>query len=238
MTKNRNIINQNNTVQYDDFGDTFGKSRQNLHWIEIDEALSTLSAHFHPTTWALADIGCGNGRLLKHIQKHKKSAFFRENFSKYIWLDTSWVLLNQAQGDTELCNFFTLTDWIQGDMRDMTQKIEKYGLFDWIFFIASFHHLMTRSGRISVLHQAKKLLSKTGKILMINWNLMDPSQTKYQSWKIADYPDGSADFEVKIGAHKRFYHAFSHDEYISLAEETKLSVSDMFWERNSLVIWS
>lgn len=113
-------------------------------------------------------------------------------------------------------------------MREVAQKIEKYGLFDGIFFIASFHHLSTREERISVLGQAKKLLSKTGKVIMINWNLSHPSHVKYKTSKITDYPDGSGDFDIKIGGYKRFYHAFSHDEYTSLAEEVGLSVSDTF----------
>jgi hypothetical protein len=122
-------------------------------------------------------------------------------------------------------------------MRDIASELSEYGLFDVIFFIASFHHLSTREERISVLQQAKTLLSKTGKILMTNWNLLDFTQKKYQSSKIADYPDGSADFLIKIGAHKRFYHAFSEAEYISLAEEANLQISLQFGERNSTVIW-
>lgn len=122
-------------------------------------------------------------------------------------------------------------------MRDLNSELSEYGFFDVIFFIASFHHLSTREERISVLQQAKKLLSKTGKILMMNWNLLDSTQEKYQSSKMADYPDGSADYEIKIGSHTRFYHAFSEVEYTSLAEEVGLQISLQFGERNSTVIW-
>lgn len=40
MIKSHNTTLKNKTVQYDDFGDTFGKSRQNMHWDEIDTILS------------------------------------------------------------------------------------------------------------------------------------------------------------------------------------------------------
>ena len=129
------------------------------------------------------------------------------------------MLLDQARADTALGAFSPSVNWQEGDMRDLNLELSTYGFFDVIFFIASFHHLSTREERISVLQQAKTLLSKTGKILMMNWNLLDLTQKKYQSSKIADYPDGSADFLIKIGAHKRFYHAFSHEEYLSLAQE-------------------
>lgn len=101
----------------------------------------------------------------------------------------------------------------------MERLLSIHGSFEAIFFIASFHHLSTREDRISVLSQTKKLLSNTGEIIMINWNLTHPSQSKYQTSKIREYADGSADFDVKIGTHGRFYHSFSHEEYMSLAEE-------------------
>lgn len=83
-------------------------------------------------------------------------------------------------------------------MRDMAEHLQSYGAFELIFFIASFQHLATREERLSVLSQAKKLLTKTGKIIMINWNLTDPSQVKYESSRTSEYPDGSADFDIKI----------------------------------------
>lgn len=55
---------------------------------------------------------------------------------------------------------------------------------------------------------------------MINWNLNHPSQHKYQSSKKYQYQNGSADYDIKIGKHHRFYHAFSEEEFILLARET------------------
>ncbi len=153
------------------------------------------------------------------MQTHEQSASIQQYFSTYIGLDMSQVLLNQARIDRSLSDFFTLTEWIQSDMRDLSQKLQKYGLYDGIFFVASFHHLMTRAERVSVLSQAKSLLSQTGKIVMINWHLLADSQKKYESSKKQSYSDGSVDFDIKIGAHTRFYHAFSHEEYLSLAAE-------------------
>jgi tRNA (uracil-5-)-methyltransferase TRM9 len=235
--KKKHHMSHKNSISYDDFGETFGKSRRDLHWDEIDEMLSQFLMDFSSTTGNVADIGCGNGRLLKHIQKHKNASTFTSIFSTYIGLDSSLVLLDQARADTSLLDFFVTTYWREGDMRDINSELWEYGLFDGIFFIASFHHLVTREDRISVLQQSKKLLSKTGKIVMLNWHLLHPTQVKYESQKISDYADGSADFEIKIGTYKRFYHAFSHEEYLSLAQEAWLVFSDSFGERNSIVIF-
>lgn len=153
---------------------------------------------FTPKSGSIADIGCGNGRLIQHILKHPQNAVYQSLFSTYVGLDTSEVLLDQARDEPAFSGFLPSVNWREGDMRDMEKHLSEYGLFDGIFFIASFHHLATEEERIGVLRQAQKLLSDTGKIAMINWNLLDPSQTRYEPSKIADHPDGSADFEIKI----------------------------------------
>lgn len=224
---------RSNIVQYDDFAETFGRSRRDMHWIEIDEIL----AYFFQKhlTGNIADIGCGNGRLVSHMAHY--SDLQRFSCDTFVWLDTSSELLEQAISD-DYTDKLNCLQWIEWDMRDIETLLSGYEPFEAIFFIASFHHLSTREERISVLSQAKKLLSATGEIIMINWNLTHPSQSKYDASKIVEYPDGSADFYIKIGSHKRFYHAFSHEEYSSLAAEIWLQVTDQFWERNSIVYWS
>ncbi len=223
---------RSNTVSYDDFAETFGRSRRDMHWPEIDEVL----AHFFQThtTGNVVDIGCGNGRLLKHVVDYPNWDI--SWFTRYIGLDYSSELLRQAS-DAFSGQQSIPCEWVQWDMCDMETLLSEYGPFEVIFFIASFHHLSNREDRLSVLSQAKKLLSKTGEIIMTNWNLMHPSQVKYESSKIVEYDDKSADFDIKIGAHHRFYHAFSHDEYVSLAEEVWLHMTDTFGERNSIVFF-
>lgn len=230
-------MNQKSNVDYDDFAETFGQSRQGMHWLEIDEILSQFIETCSLESRKIADIWCGNGRLLTHIMDHSRAADFQK-FTTYVWLDASSELLKQASSDTSFSDFFPHTFWSLGDMREMETLLSQHGEFDVIFFIASFHHLATREDRLSVLEQAKKLLSKNGRIIMTNWNLSHPTQWKYRSSKDADYPDGSADYDIKIGQHSRFYHAFSHEEYVSLARDSGLSVFDAFWDRNSVVIWS
>lgn len=137
----------------------------------------------------------------------------------YVGIDVSRVLIHQAQLE-DWSDVVGAIDWSISDMRDIDTYLASYGLFDGIFFIASFHHLSTPEERVSVIIETKKHLSLTGKIIMTNWNLLDPSQIKYKSSKIAEYSDGSADYSIKIGENTRFYHAFSEAEYLSLAEAT------------------
>ncbi len=66
----------------------------------------------------------------------------------YVGLDTSNVLLDQARSNTHFFDIFTSINWREGDMRGMDRELSEYGLFDAIFFIASFHHLSSQEERL------------------------------------------------------------------------------------------
>jgi len=71
-------------------------------------------------------------------------------------------------------------DFLVLDMLSINQI--KNRKFDFIFFIASFHHLQTIEERIEVLEKAKNLLKKEGIILMTNWYLNSPiNDEKYKN---------------------------------------------------------
>jgi SAM-dependent methyltransferase len=124
------------------------------------------------------------------------------------------------------------------DMCDMG-KVFSLPLFHAFFFIASFHHLENSLDRLRVLQDAKKILLPGGKIYMTNWNLLSPENERYVTSKTLEYPDGSADFTIKIGEYQRLYHAFSFAEYQKLAEEAGFTLEKCeFGERNSIVVFS
>jgi len=124
------------------------------------------------------------------------------------------------------------------DMCDIGQ-VFSLPLFHTFFFIASFHHLENSLDRLSVLQNAKKILLPGGKIYMTNWNLLSPENERYARSKTLEYPDGSADFSIKIGEYQRFYHSFSLSEYQKLAEDSGLQLEKCeFGEKNSVVIFS
>jgi hypothetical protein len=59
--------------------------------------------------------------------------------------------------------------------------------FDYIFFIASFHHLSNLQDRINVLKKAYNLLNNHGKIFMTNWALnSELNKKKYLKSVIKD----------------------------------------------------
>jgi SAM-dependent methyltransferase len=225
-------------VQYDDFWETFGKSRRDMHWEEITLLLERFVVQAGDRdTWSIADIGCGNGRLLHHILESDLRSEFLAHHLTYTGLDSSRVLLSQAQVDERLQWYFSPL-WLLGDMRESERLLASRQPFDVCFLIASFHHLESYAERLHVLLQLKKLLRPTWVISMTNWHLLHENQKKYRTSQTNTYTDGSADFHIKIGTHVRLYHAFSPWEYDRLGQDAGLGVSYEFWERNSLVTWS
>jgi len=90
-----------------------------MHWEEIDTLLEFFVTTFSDIEkWNIADMGCGNGRLLRHIVDSGIRDDFVEHSLRYVGFDSSQVLLNQAHIDTKIQTYFS-PKWILGDMRDM-----------------------------------------------------------------------------------------------------------------------
>ena len=141
-------------TNYNNFAQTFSRSRKNMKWEEIDYFISS---YLKDVQWkSILDIGCGSGRLLQQF-----SHYFNIDEIKYLWVDVSDEILSEAK------KIYSNKDFLNIDMNSLeTLKNKK---FDSIFFIASFHHLQTIDERIEVLRKVKKLLNKDGKIFLTNW---------------------------------------------------------------------
>lgn len=226
---------KNNLVSYDRFAHTFAQSRAWMHWDEIDELLRFfIKASCTKKNWSILDVGCGTGRLKDHIAA-SFAIEFQSHMAHYIGVDLSNQLLKRASKKES--GIFLSQKFQHGDMRKI-ETIFTWQKFDAIFFIASFHHLETLEARINVLKQAQSLLTEDGCILMTNWHLLsEMNASRYSHACTTKYADGSADFQIKIGKHLRYYHAFSREEFEHLTGETGLKIiREVWWERNSVII--
>ncbi|MFA5916843.1 MAG: class I SAM-dependent methyltransferase [Candidatus Gracilibacteria bacterium] len=224
------------SVDYNNFATTFSQSRKNMKWEEIDYFIDFLkNQNPSPARGRLGgggvsilDVGCGNGRLLAHIEN---SGIKIDN---YLGTDLSVGLIDEAKKLHPHHNFQVL------DMLDLQKlRIESTPSikgargfstiknFDYIFFIASFHHLHTIEERLEVLKQAKNLIKPDGIIFMTNWALnSELNSEKYKNSVIKNSKNefGSEDYNIKIGEFTRFYHCFSSDELEFLFKETGFEV--------------
>jgi len=192
------------SVDYNNFAKTFSKSRKNMKWEEIDYFISFLEWE---ENISILDIWCGNWRFLKFLKENNI------NFKKYLWVDLSKWLLEEAKKEHPENDFLNL------NMLDIDKINEE---FNNIFFIASFHHLDNLEDRLNVLKKAYDLLEDWGKIFMTNWALnSELNKEKYSKSIIIDSKNkfGSLDYNIKIWEFNRYYHCFDLSELEYLFKE-------------------
>lgn len=88
---------------------------------------------------------------------------------------------------------------------DMREIASVQNVFDTIFFVASFHHLLTRDEQSSVLQGAASKLSEGGRIAMLNWNLRNEknSERYSESW-VSEHV-----LDIPFSGNSRHYYAFT-----------------------------
>ncbi len=192
---------------YDQFAETFSKSRKNLKWPELDYIISDIHEQGYTS---VLDVGCGNGRFLEQMERGTW------NVRRYLWVDNSAGMIEEARKLHPEYGF-AVCDMLSLD----TLEVWTY---DAIVFLASFHHLETPEERIQVLHDVKKLLAPGGRVYMTNWNLREqPKYEKSHRW--------NGDFDIKIGAYSRYYHGFTLSELEDLFVQTGYTVvENRVWE--------
>jgi 2-polyprenyl-3-methyl-5-hydroxy-6-metoxy-1,4-benzoquinol methylase len=195
-------------VDYNSFWKKFANSRKGMKWEEIDYFIDN---HISSPSFSVLDIWCWSWRLLE---------IFKDKGLKcdYYWVDLSKVLLEEAKKNHPEAIFKEL------NMLDIQEDIWK---FDYIFLIASFHHLENESNRLKVLSKLKNILNKDWKIFMTNWALN--SWKNYEKYKksIINWSENSywgIDYGIKFWEHIRYYHSFSLEELSHLFDYESYSI--------------
>ena len=200
------------SVDYDKIANSFSDSRKKMKWEEIDYFISTYMKEFE---WKnILDIWCGSARLLEQISN-------TIDISKinYLWLDLSEGMLKHAK------NNFPEKEFKMLNMLDIN-KLE-WKKFDFIFFIASFHHLEDLEQRLDVIKKAKKLLNDDWIIFITNWSL--DSEVNHDKY-IVDLVDNSindfwgTDYKIYFWKYSRYYHCFTLNELEYIFTENNFKI--------------
>jgi len=164
-----------NKNSYEKIAEQFSETRF-FPWTEIENAVQK---YIKPGNKIL-DLGCGNGRLLKSLEK-------TQNFS-YVGLDNCSALIKKAQSSflSSQAPFLSFPQalscpngklkresrnvfFICGNILDLSQFTDNK--FDVVFMVASFHHIPNKKLREKLLQDIKRILKPGGFLIMTNWNL-------------------------------------------------------------------
>lgn len=189
---------------YDNFSKTFSDSRKNMKWPEIEYFMEFLKIQNRFENPKILDIWCWSWRLLRNFGQLDKKI-------DYVWVDSSAKMIDEARKEHNEARFLVM------DMLEIEKLNEK---FDYIFFIASFHHLKTIQERQEVLNQTKDILNKWWLIFMTNWNLYSQENTK----KYQEISSEAWDFNIKIWEFFRYYHGFKIEELDDLFKNSGFEI--------------
>ncbi len=199
-------------VDYNKIAKGFSDSRKKMKWEEIDYFISS---YLNDIEWkSFLDIWCWSWRLLEQFS----NSFDIEKIN-YLWLDLSSEMLKNAK------NNFPKKEFKNINMIDI-DKLE-WRKFDYIFFIASFHHLDSIEDRLLVINKAKKLLNKNWFIFMTNWALDSSiNNEKYSKDIIIDSKNifWSLDYKIYFWEYPRYYHWFHLSELDYLFKENWINI--------------
>ncbi len=194
-------------VDYNNFAKSFSHSRKNMKWEEIYYFFDQINAD--SSLLRILDIWCWSGRLLEQFSQK-----FDISNIQYIWLDLSENMLDCARES------FPEKEFLNLNMLELDKIQDKK--FNYIFFIASFHHLQSVKEREEVLQKTYNLLENWGRIYMTNWALnSEVNDEKYGKSIIQDSKNKhwSTDYNIVFWENDRYYHCFDLKELEYLAKK-------------------
>ncbi len=148
-------------MSYDQYAQTFSKSRKNLHWPELGYIIADMRAH---GSTSVLDIGCGNGRFIHEWINQVKSEKCKVKSISYLGIDSSRGMIDEAKRlhpeyDFEVCDMCSLSSLRDSNPPTLQpSKIPTLQPFDSLLLLASFHHLETHEARLGVLRDMRPLL--------------------------------------------------------------------------------
>ncbi len=202
-------------LDYDTIASEFSATRQ-APWEEFK-----LFKPYIPAGSTLADIGCGNGRLIPSVPKD----------CQYTGIDISQNLISQAQ------QAFPEKRFLLGSLLDIPLES---GSINTTLCIASLHHIPSKELREKAVDELLRITKPGGYLIITVWNLW---QRKYLKFIIKalrgkitfgdlEYNDLFIPWNNKV---LRYYHAFTKGELTRLLRK-KCKIIDVAIESKHNII--
>lgn len=190
---------------YDTIADEFSASRRHM-WHDLDTALPYVPTeeNGHTANITVADIGCGNGRLLTWLPE----ALGNDHLSNYTGIDTSEKLLEKARAQHPSQTF------INGSILDIPLPSDHA---DVTFCIATLHHIPSKQLRQKAIAELTRITKPGGIIIVSVWYLWRLAYAKNilraLMQKLRGAPTALSDFSIPWSTSgERYVHAFTKRE--------------------------
>jgi len=225
-----NIVKRNYEEIAEEFADT--RNRKNRSWDELVKLCKTVKKDDK-----VLDVGCGNGRLLEALKKHRYSGTGKE--INYIGVDSSAKLVSIAKSR------FPDVKFLVGDILELG-KIPDIN-FDYVFCLAVLHHLPGRNLQIQALKQLKNKVADNGQIIISVWNLWSKHWQRNFRWLIFKFfllkliKKNNMDFGdiLFTGFNKksqRYYHAFRKRGLRKIIKKSGLKIKKLYKDQYNYYI--
>lgn len=167
----------------------------------------------------IADIGCGNGRLLKILGDN----------ANYIGIDNNPRLLEEAK------KRFPNAKFIYGDMLNLPLFEASKNI---VFCIAALHHIPSKKYRKQALRELHRILKRDGLLILMVWNLFQKKHFMKIFKSALSKKYDFKDIFIKWGETgiNRYYHAFTVSELRKLLKKTGFEIIETFKTNNICII--
>ena len=193
---------------YNKISDNFNITRK-YSWEEFNEFKKYFSKIKNKKIKIL-DIGCGNGRLINFLDE------LNLNY-EYFGIDNSVEQIKNAKK-----NFINKKNinFLEADILNIPFNNNE---FDFIFCIATFHHLPSIENKNNALRETRRVLRDGGLIFMTNWNLF---QKKYLANTIRYLKHSFIPWKNNNGEvlANRYYYAFTKKELENIFEKNNFEI--------------
>ena len=206
-------LNELNKKFYEVNAGSFSDTRQ-ISWPGWEQIFPSLVERVEEQDGLkILDIGCGNGRFAKFL--NKMEVFKKSSNIQYIGIDSSKNLIDIAKKETKDIRNFQTT-FLVADALDFDDLKKKIGdeKFDLIVAIGLMHHIPGFDNRIELLQNLSMLLRTNGQLWITFWQFLRSKRAKNwvldSSFKDLEKNDYLLDWEGS--GTPRYCHYFDDEE--------------------------